>query len=245
MLEPVAFGDVRRGAADWRPAIADGVSGSGPTTSRCAASRATTRRCARGSSSSRASCRPSAPGQSHRRARGGARPAAEPRRADAGGARHRRQSVARGADRHDRSRRARRRRAEHGGDRRRAASSAASSAGRRRRAALVQLLIDRVRRRGALLEKSGERRHRGRRAGRRPAAPRAGLAARRRSQLGERVLTSGQDGIYPAGLPDRHGRGGRAAAARTAEIAVRPAVDFSHIDVVLVVLDRRPTGRDQ
>ena len=56
-------------------------------------------------------------------------------------------------------------------------------------------------------------------------------------QAGERVMTSGQDGIYPPGLPvgvvDRVTRSG---ADR--EIAVRPSVDFSHVDIVLVVLTK-------
>ena len=52
---------------------------------------------------------------------------------------------------------------------------------------------------------------------------------------GDRVLTSGQDGIYPRGFvvgtvthAERH------AGALT--VAVQPAVDFSHIDIVLVMI---------
>ena len=53
---------------------------------------------------------------------------------------------------------------------------------------------------------------------------------------GERVETSGQDGIYPAGfLVGTVDRVSGAGAER--EIVVQPAVDFSHLDVVLVVLD--------
>jgi rod shape-determining protein MreC len=55
-------------------------------------------------------------------------------------------------------------------------------------------------------------------------------------QVGERVVTSGIGGIYPAGYLV----GTVAEVARTAgperEILIRPAVDFSHLDVVLVVL---------
>jgi len=54
-------------------------------------------------------------------------------------------------------------------------------------------------------------------------------------QPGERVETSGQDGIFPQGfLVGTVERVSGAGADRV--IAVRPAVDFSHIDVVLVVL---------
>jgi cell shape-determining protein MreC len=49
------------------------------------------------------------------------------------------------------------------------------------------------------------------------------------------VTTSGQDGIYPPGLlvgtVERVTRSGDDRL-----IGIRPAVDFSHIDIVLVVL---------
>jgi rod shape-determining protein MreC len=55
-------------------------------------------------------------------------------------------------------------------------------------------------------------------------------------QPGERVETSGQDGIYPAGfLVGTVDQVSGSGAER--EITVRPAVDFSHLDIVLVVLD--------
>lgn len=61
-------------------------------------------------------------------------------------------------------------------------------------------------------------------------------------QAGERVTTSGQDGIFPqgflVGIVDRVNRTGGADR----EIVVRPAVDFSHIDIVLVVT-QPPSGR--
>jgi rod shape-determining protein MreC len=55
--------------------------------------------------------------------------------------------------------------------------------------------------------------------------------------LGERILSAGQDGIFPQGfligtVEWIEGTG------KTREIAVKPAVDFSHIQVVLVVLDK-------
>lgn len=56
-------------------------------------------------------------------------------------------------------------------------------------------------------------------------------------QAGERVTTSGQDGIFPQGFlvgtVDRVNRSGSGER----EIVVRPAVDFSHIDIVLVVTE--------
>ena len=56
-------------------------------------------------------------------------------------------------------------------------------------------------------------------------------------KVGDRVMASGQDGIYPRGFlvgtvirAERHGE--------TQTVAVRPAVDFSHVDVVLVMIER-------
>jgi rod shape-determining protein MreC len=62
-------------------------------------------------------------------------------------------------------------------------------------------------------------------------------------QAGERVITSGQDGIYPPGfvvgsVEAINGQG----ADR--EITVRPAVDFSHLETVLVML-ARPSRPDE
>jgi rod shape-determining protein MreC len=59
-------------------------------------------------------------------------------------------------------------------------------------------------------------------------------------QPGERVLTSGQDGIYPQGF--LVGTVEQVVAAGTAErqILVRPAVDFSHVGLVLVVMADPP-----
>jgi rod shape-determining protein MreC len=63
-------------------------------------------------------------------------------------------------------------------------------------------------------------------------------------KVGERVLTSGQDGMYPRGfLVGTVARADYHAGAWT--VVVQPAVDFSHIDIVLVVLAppaRRPGG---
>ena len=59
--------------------------------------------------------------------------------------------------------------------------------------------------------------------------------------VGDRVVTSGQDGIYPVGFLIGHvseinGTG------KTREIVVVPAVDFSYIEVVLVVLAKPGTA---
>ena len=57
-------------------------------------------------------------------------------------------------------------------------------------------------------------------------------------QVGERVTTSGQDGIFPQGFLV----GTVAEVTRTTptdrEIGIQPSVDFSHLDVVLVVLSK-------
>lgn len=65
-------------------------------------------------------------------------------------------------------------------------------------------------------------------------------------QAGERVVTSGQDGIYPQGflvgtVQQVNGRG-----SVDREILIRPAVDFSHVDVVLVATQKpkRPKGQE-
>ncbi len=56
-------------------------------------------------------------------------------------------------------------------------------------------------------------------------------------KVGDRVLTSGQDGLFPRGfVVGTVERAERRAGQWT--VAVRPSVDFSQIDVVLVVLDK-------
>lgn len=52
---------------------------------------------------------------------------------------------------------------------------------------------------------------------------------------GDRVLTSGQDGVYPAGFLIGTIERADPGPETYRQIAVRPAVDFSHIGVVLVV----------
>ncbi len=55
-------------------------------------------------------------------------------------------------------------------------------------------------------------------------------------RLGDKVFTSGQDGIYPQGLLIGSIVSARKGSGQYKSIAVRPSVDFSHIDLVLVVL---------
>jgi rod shape-determining protein MreC len=62
--------------------------------------------------------------------------------------------------------------------------------------------------------------------------------------VGERVLTSGQDGIYPSGfvigrVTQINGTG------KTREVVIAPAVNFARLNVVLIVLARpAPAGAD-
>ena len=58
--------------------------------------------------------------------------------------------------------------------------------------------------------------------------------------VGDMVLTSGQDGVFPAGFAigavDRVERG----SGTYKLIAIRPAVNFSHLEIVLVLLESPP-----
>jgi rod shape-determining protein MreC len=59
--------------------------------------------------------------------------------------------------------------------------------------------------------------------------------------VGDTVVTSGQDGIFPAGfLIGKVERVDRGGSTTFKTIAIRPAVNFSHLSVVLVVLDPPP-----
>jgi len=103
--------------------------------------------------------------------------------------------------------------------------------------AQVQLLIGRTAAAGAYLERSGIG---GVVAGgyANPPLQMLYLPSSADVEVGDRVLTSGQDSLFPRGFligtVDRTERG--AGLYRTTMI--RPAVDFSHIDVVLVSLER-------
>jgi rod shape-determining protein MreC len=56
-------------------------------------------------------------------------------------------------------------------------------------------------------------------------------------KVGDRVLTSGQDGLFPRGFVVGTVERAESRAGQWT-VAVRPAVDFSQIDVVLVVLEK-------
>ena len=117
-----------------------------------------------------------------------------------------------------------------GGDRR-----AGDRAGRAH-AARVQLIIDRNAAAGALTERT--------RAGGMVVGAEANPPLRMElvSNLadvkpGDDVVASGVDGIYPEGVPHRAGRARATAAAGSIwTITVRPGVDFSSLEEVLVVL---------
>jgi len=55
---------------------------------------------------------------------------------------------------------------------------------------------------------------------------------------GDRVLTSGHDGIFPPGLPIGVVETAVKGSGLFRSIRIRPAVDFSHLEIVLVVVDR-------
>lgn len=57
-------------------------------------------------------------------------------------------------------------------------------------------------------------------------------------QAGELVTSSGQDGIFPPGFTIGTVESVSGAGGPNRQVRVRPAADFSHIDIVLVVLSR-------
>ena len=61
--------------------------------------------------------------------------------------------------------------------------------------------------------------------------------------VGDAVVTSGQDGIFPAGfLIGRVERAERGGGTTFKTIAIRPSVNFSHLSMVLVLIDAPPGG---
>ena len=58
-------------------------------------------------------------------------------------------------------------------------------------------------------------------------------------QVGERVLTSGLDGIYPRGFLIGTVERAVKGSGFYSDLRVRPAVDFRRLDVVLVVMVKR------
>lgn len=61
-------------------------------------------------------------------------------------------------------------------------------------------------------------------------------------KAGERVLTSGQDGIFPSGFVIGWVTQAERGSTMYKLIAVRPSVNFGRLDVVLVLLDAPPVG---
>jgi len=61
-------------------------------------------------------------------------------------------------------------------------------------------------------------------------------------QVGELVMTSGQDGLYPAGFLVGTVVEVTGAGRPDRVIRIRPVTDFSHVDVVLVILTRPETA---
>lgn len=107
-------------------------------------------------------------------------------------------------------------------------------------AATVQLLADKAASAGAMLEKSGT-------AGLVTSGFSDGLfrmdlvSSAATIAVGDRIVTSGQDGIFPQGfllgqVTQIHGVG------KAREIVVAPAVNFTRLEVVLVVLARPASG---
>jgi rod shape-determining protein MreC len=109
-----------------------------------------------------------------------------------------------------------------------------------RRAALVQLIIESNAAAAVTLEKSGA------------GALVTGGGAEAPLQLeylpnaeitpGEKVFTSGQDLVYPPGFLIGTIDTVEPGLKRDRLVTVKPAVDFSHIEVVLVVLSKPPAG---
>jgi rod shape-determining protein MreC len=105
------------------------------------------------------------------------------------------------------------------------------------RAAIVQLLVDRTAGAAVTFERTGAGAMVVGGASTAPPLRAEYVPDSKDVQVGERVMTSGQDLIFPAGyLVGTVARVRRVGAER--EIAIEPAVDFSHIDVVLVLLYR-------
>ena len=63
-------------------------------------------------------------------------------------------------------------------------------------------------------------------------------------QVGETVMTSGQDGIYPAGFLVGTVERVTGAGTPNRTIRIRPATDFSYLEIVLVALTRPQTATE-
>ena len=107
------------------------------------------------------------------------------------------------------------------------------------RAAKVQLLIDRNAAAGALIERS---RAQGVAVGTGDGVRLEYVSGSADIQVGDTVITSGIDGIYPKGFVIGRVEHVERSGGAYAGVAVRPAVDFSRLEEVLVVLT--PAVRD-
>jgi len=104
------------------------------------------------------------------------------------------------------------------------------------RAALVQLIIEPSAAAAVTLEKSG--------AGALVTGEGTGALMRLQYlpladiEVGERVFTSGQDLMYPRGFEIGRIEAVEPGRSRDRRVTVRPSVDFTHLELVLVVLSR-------
>jgi rod shape-determining protein MreC len=109
------------------------------------------------------------------------------------------------------------------------------------RAAKVQLLIDRNAAAGALVERT------------RAQGVVIGIGADElrmdyvsgsaEVKAGDVVVTSGIDGIYPKGFVIGQIQSVKRGAGEYSSIVIRPAVDFSALEAVLIVVTPRPTAQ--
>jgi rod shape-determining protein MreC len=103
------------------------------------------------------------------------------------------------------------------------------------RASLIQLLIDRDAAAGALVERS---RAQGIVVGTGTGFRLDLLPGTADIQIGDRVVTSGIEGIYPKGFLIGQIESFRRQGGEFVDVYVRPAVDFTSLETVLVVLDQ-------
>jgi rod shape-determining protein MreC len=110
-----------------------------------------------------------------------------------------------------------------------------------RRAAKVQLLIDRSAAAGALVERT---RAQGVVIGTGTDNLRMDyVSGSAEVKAGDVVVTSGIDGIYPKGFVIGQIQSVKRGAGEYSSIVIRPAVDFSAVEAVLIVVTPRPTAQ--
>ena len=61
-------------------------------------------------------------------------------------------------------------------------------------------------------------------------------------KVGDRIVTSGIDGIYPKGFLIGQIQSVQRGAGEYSAIVIRPAVDFTALEAVLIVLTPPPAG---